>query len=218
MLCCTGLKATSSSSGIFHMILFGVTSAQRERYALGLCRVRTLLRTSLHPLRNSSHAFEARNTHPLRTALPASLYLVTYIVARFVTHLVTHSRRLQVVCRPASRCCRAEKRLREAQRGAESAEVHIDPQRALGGSESVRERQRAAWLRAIADGKAPVWQQYAAFAVCRSAAGSRAARFAFCVGSSLMTNHVTCCITRHVSDYVFKIRTRVFHVTCTYIR
>ena len=94
-----------------------------------------------------------------------------YIVARFVTHLVTHSRRLQVVCRPASRCCRAEKRRREAQRGAESAEVHIDPQRALGGSESVRERQRAAWLRAIADGKAPVWQQYAAFAVCRSAAG-----------------------------------------------
>ena len=125
------------------MILFGVTSVQRERYALGLCRVRTLLRTSLLPLRNSSHTFEARNTHPLRTALPASLYLVTYIVARFVTHLVTHSRRLQVVCRPASRCCRAEKRLREAQRGAESAEVHIDPQRALGGSESVRERQRA---------------------------------------------------------------------------
>ena len=195
------------------MILFGVTSAQRERYALGLCRVRTLLRTSLHPLRNSSHTFEARNTHPLRTALPASLYLVTYIVARFVTHLVTHSRRLQVVCRPASRCCRAEKRLREVQRGAESAEVHIDPQRALGGSESVRERQRAAWLRAIADGKAPVWQQYAAFAVCRSAAGSRAARFPFCVGS---------CQPCYVFHYSTRKRLRVsksadvFHVTCTY--
>ena len=87
----------------------------------------------------------------------------------------------------------------EAQRGTESAEVHRDAQRVQGVSESVRDRQRASQQRAIA------------CAMERRLSGSNLLRVLpaleqreISIVRWQLPNHVTCSITRHVSDYVFQ--------------
>ena len=77
----------------------------------------------------------------------------------------------------------------------------------LRASETVRERHGSARLHAQ-------WKGACLAAIC--CVCCRLSSSEISILRWQLPNHVTCSITRHVSDYVFKIRTGMFNVTCTY--
>ena len=96
----------------------------------------------------------------------------------------------------------------EAQRVQRCTEMRRECTREfLRASETVRERHGSARLHAQ-------WKGACLAAIC--CVCCRLSSSEISILRWQLPNHVTCSITRHVSDYVFKIRTGMFHVTCTY--
>ena len=100
----------------------------------------------------------------------------------------------------------------EAQRVQRCTEMRRECREFLRASETVRERHGSARLHAQ-------WKGACVATICRVCCVQECCRLSSSEISILrwqLPNHVTCSITRHVSDYEFKIRTGMFHVTCTY--